>query len=83
VNRSLRWAAGTAARLPNEPEDSSDIDDVELWIEVYTELSRFIESIRAIEVENGQTEALRGLEGHACAIASRLDHWKSKRRHLA
>jgi hypothetical protein len=48
--------------LPGEPPDSSDRDDVNLWIDVYCELCEMVRHVTAVEAVPELLEHLRQLE---------------------
>lgn len=61
------------SRLPGEPATPSDLDDVELWIEVYTELTT---ALRRVAAESANHEALMR---RLTAIDGRRRYWLERR----
>jgi hypothetical protein len=61
-------------RLPGEPEDATEREDIELWVDVYTELCDTLRRMLG-KLEPAPVEVMR----HLSLLESRQHFWESKR----
>ena len=60
--------------LPGEPEDAEDPDEIQLWIDVYSELSRMVGGIA-----RSAGPCQDHLHAHVDRLENRRDFWVSRR----
>jgi hypothetical protein len=65
-------------RLPGEPEDATEREDVELWVDVYTELCETLSRMLA-KLDPAPAEVMR----HLALLQDRQRFWMSRRTALA
>lgn len=64
--------------LAGEDPTTVDPEDVEHWVEVYTELFDFSSELLPTTPEGSE-----GMEGQVCRMAGRLEFWRRRREALA
>jgi hypothetical protein len=66
---------GVAERLlPGEPEDATELEDVDLWVEVYTELCETLRRMLS-KLDPAPVEVMR----HLGSLERRRQLWVSRR----